>query len=116
MKPFRTIDEQISILKERGLNIADEVKAKTILSKENYYNLINGYKRLFINDSEENEVYKEGCSFEEIYDLYVFDRDLRNIFFKPMLQIENELKTQIAYVFSKYHQDTNYLQYEYSAI
>lgn len=111
MKPFRTIDEQISILKERGLNIADEAKAKTILSKENYYNLINGYKRLFVNDSEENEVYKEGCSFEEIYELYVFDRDLRNIFFKPMLQIENELKTQIAYVFSKYHQDTNYLQY-----
>lgn len=28
-----------------------------------------------------------------------------------MLQIENELKTQIAYVFSKYHQDTNCLQY-----
>ena len=64
MKPFRTIDEQISILKERGLNIAAEAKAKTILSKENYYNLINGYKRLFVNDSEENEVYKEGCSFE----------------------------------------------------
>lgn len=45
MKVFKTIDEQITILKQRGLIIDDEEHAKKYLLSQNYYNLINGYAK-----------------------------------------------------------------------
>ena len=45
-KVFKTIDEQIDILKSRNIIIDDYNKAYIMLSKNNYYYLINGYKDL----------------------------------------------------------------------
>ena len=45
-KDFKTIEEQIEILKTRGILINDE-RAKEILTENTYYYLINGYKDLF---------------------------------------------------------------------
>lgn len=39
VKPFKTIEEQISILKDRGLDIEDEESVKKSLSNLNYYRL-----------------------------------------------------------------------------
>lgn len=44
-KPFKTLDEQIDILKNRGLMIDDESKTKKILCFTNYYNVINCYSK-----------------------------------------------------------------------
>ena len=46
MKPFKTYEEQIQILKARGLTVTPENKYD--LENENYYNIINGYKDLFL--------------------------------------------------------------------
>ena len=54
-KDFKTIEEQIEILKTRGIIINDE-KAKEILTENNYYYLINGYKDLFIDNSIERRL------------------------------------------------------------
>ena len=40
-KEFKTIDQQIDILKKKGLIIDDEVAAKNILLKENYFFLMD---------------------------------------------------------------------------
>ena len=48
-KIFKTIDEQIDILNSRNVVIDDYDKAYNLLSKNNYYYLINGYKNLFID-------------------------------------------------------------------
>ena len=40
-KPFKTLDEQISILKSRGLIVHDDESAKLSLLCNNYYNVIN---------------------------------------------------------------------------
>ena len=42
-----------------------------IIELENYYNLINGYKPLFLKQSGSDETYKEGTRFEEVYALYI---------------------------------------------
>lgn len=42
LKEFKTIAEQIHILETRGMRIGKE--ASTILLRENYYSIINGYK------------------------------------------------------------------------
>ena len=44
-KPFRTLEEQIEILKNRGLDIRDENFSKLILHRYSYYDIVNGYKR-----------------------------------------------------------------------
>lgn len=111
MRGFKTFEEQVEILKERNLIIEDEEKVIQILASENYYNIINGYKYPFIDKKSSVESFIKGCTFEEIYALYDFDRNLRNILFKSILQIENVLRTQIAYVFSKYHDSTSNLCY-----
>ncbi|EGO8441344.1 Abi family protein, partial [Enterococcus faecalis] len=55
-KPFKTLDEQIIILRNRGLVISDDEVTKSILLRENYYNVINGYKDIFIDrESEDSE-------------------------------------------------------------
>ena len=51
-KDFKTIEEQIEILKARGIIINDE-RAKQILTENNYYYLINGYKDFFVDNSSD---------------------------------------------------------------
>ena len=43
----------------------------------------------------------QGTTFEELYAMFVFDRKLRNIFFKNLLIIENNIKSLISYQLSK---------------
>ena len=79
-KIFKTLDEQIDILKSRGLVVNDYDKAKKILFKENYF-FLNGYRHFFTaNYKDENFI--PGTTFEELYSMFTFDRKIRNIFFK----------------------------------
>lgn len=109
MKEFKTIEEQISLLKARNITFDNEDNAKKILLNNNYYNIINGYKDLFLS-SDNPLVYKEGTKFEEIYALYEFDRQLRNIFLEYILKIENSLRSLVAYYFSQSYGNDNYLK------
>ena len=97
-------------LRKRGLQIKS--RHKKILEKENYYNIINGYKDLFIDDTYigVDEKYKSGTNFNEIYDLYLFDRELRMYFMRYILEIENNIKSVIAHKFSKEYGHDNYLK------
>lgn len=107
-KEFKTIEEQIDILKERNL-IINEEKAKEIFRDNNYYYLINGYKDLFLDKNSEEEKYIEGATLEEIFALYKFDSELRSAFLKNILKIERRMDTYIAYEFSRQYGEQNYL-------
>ena len=98
-KRFKSLDEQIEILKHRGLVISDEEYAKRILLRENYF-FLNGYRHLFLKTSN-TDFFLAGSSFEELYSLFLFDRSFRNIIFKNLLIIENNLKSIISYQLSK---------------
>ena len=98
-KQFKNLDEQVQIMKNKGMIISDERYAKKILLRENYF-FLNGYRHLFLK-SEENRNFKPGTTFEEMYSLFLFDRSMRNILFKYLLVIENNLKSVISYQLSK---------------
>lgn len=98
-KQFKSLDEQIEILKYKGLVINNVDYAKNVLLRENYF-FISGYRHLFMKSSVD-KVYKEGTRFEEVYSLFLFDRTLRNILFKNLLIIENNLKSISSYQLSK---------------
>lgn len=98
-KRFKNLDEQIEILRYKGLTITDEAYAKEVLLRENYF-FLNGYRHLFMQ-SVSNKRYLEGTTFEELYSLFLFDRQFRNIIFKNLLIIENNIKSIISYQLSK---------------
>ena len=108
-KTFKTLDEQINILIDKGLTINDIEKAKSILLRENYF-FVTGYRFLFVKSYTDRK-FNKGTTFEELYAMFIFDRQLRNILFKNILVFENNLKSIMAYVMSKNHgyKEKNYL-------
>ena len=108
-KEFKTIDEQIQILKSKKMIIEDYSNVYKMLSKNNYYYLINGYKKLFLNKTAKTEQYIKNTKIQELYALYRFDKNIKIIFLKYLLLIENEIDTYIAYEFSKVYGHKNYL-------
>ena len=99
MKVFKTIQEQISILESKGLIIDDYLFTEDILIRENYF-FISGYRHLFLKIPKDRNFIK-ASTFRELYALFNFDRQVRNIVFKNLLIIENNLKSIISYQLSK---------------
>lgn len=110
LKQFKTIEEQINILEDKGLIINDYDKTKEILLRENYF-FINGYRHVFFKSSKDKE-FINGTTFEELYALFTFDRNIRNILFKYLLIVENNLKSIFSYhLSSKYgYKEKEYLK------
>jgi len=100
-KIFKTIDEQIDILKNKGLSFEDFNNPNEVLVRENYF-FLNGYRHLFLK-SENSSMFIEGTNFSEMYGLFCFDRQLRNILFKNIMILENNIKSIFSYVISKNH-------------
>lgn len=98
-KIFKTLDEQVDILKDKGLIIEDENLTKEILLRENYF-FINGYRYLFMK-SPVDKKFVVGATFRELYAMFNFDRQVRNIMFKNLLIIENNIKSIISYHLSR---------------
>lgn len=94
-KTFKSLDEQIEILQRKGLIITDEAEARDILLRENYF-FLSGYRLLFMASSV-NKLFLPGTTFEELYAMFQFDRHVRNIIFKNLLIIENNIKSITAY-------------------
>ena len=98
-KQFKNLDEQIEIFKYKGLVINNEEYAKEVLLRENYF-FLTGYRHLFMQ-KDNNKCYIEGTTFEELYSLFLFDREFRNIIFKNLLIVENNAKSIFSYQLSK---------------
>lgn len=106
LKPFKTFEEQIEILKSRGLVIQDEAFAIDVLSKINYYRF-SGYAFLRQNKKSDGQKFVQGTTFESIYALYEFDQLYRGIVFRFLEPIEIITRTRIAYHFSQRHKNDN---------
>ncbi len=109
LKSFKTLDEQIDILKNKGLVIDDIDYAKDILLRENYF-FLSGYRHLFLK-TPRDRMFIENTNFRELYAMFNFDRQIRNIIFKNLLIIENNLKSIFSYQLSKKYgyREKNYL-------
>lgn len=108
-KVFKSLDEQVDILKDKGLIINDIDSAKEILFRENYF-FVSGYRHLFMKSYKDTS-FIEGTTFEELYAVFLFDRGIRNIMFKYILIVENNIKSVISYQMSKKYgfKEKNYL-------
>lgn len=100
-KPPLTYTEQIELLKNRGLQFADENKAIQRLANISYYRL-SAYMLPFKKNVAGNIVddFRYGSSWEDVYQLYIFDRKLRLFIFDAIERIEVAVRDQIVYQLS----------------
>lgn len=103
-KGFKTTDEQLEILRSRGLIIDDEDAAKDFLLRNNYYR-ISGYSLTL----RKNDIFFKSANFQNIIDIYNFDHELRHIVLQYIEVIEVQMKSVYAHEFTKVHGSIGYL-------
>lgn len=103
-KEFLTIDEQIELLKSRGLIIKNRETAVTVLQSINYYRL-SGYTLTL----RHNDVFYSGVTLENVLELYSFDSCLRRLILDFTEEIEIEMRTHIAYHHAEIYGKLGYL-------
>jgi len=103
-KEFKSIDEQIAILRSRGLQINDETAAVEFLRRNNYYR-VSGYSLTL----RKHDVFSKTAELQNLIDIYEFDHALRHILLKYIERIEVAMKSVYAYEFAKIHGPTGYL-------
>lgn len=95
-----TFSDQVAYLQDKKhLIISDRQYTEDSLRRIGYFPLIGGYKHLFRIPLSKK--YKEGTSFKEIVALYEFDLELRELFFRYLLQIERHMRSLMSYYFSE---------------
>lgn len=102
-------------MNQRGI-ITDD-NTHHCLMGESYYAIINGYKEPFLDkeamQSSDQDVYKNGTTFNDIHTLFLFDRELRAETFKALIKAESILKSVTVYSFcEKYRDQNSYLSSE----
>lgn len=109
-KSFCTYEQQLQILKNRGLSVPDESLALQWLREKNYYRLSAYSLTLRHKDpvTGEDEFFK-GASFSDIVDLYQFDEQFRAAISHAAAIVETNLKAYIAYYHSLHYGPVGYL-------
>lgn len=96
-----TFADQVNLLEQRGLLIPDRQKAEFYLSQLNYYRFA-AYCLPFEQDHASHK-FQAGTQFDEVLNLYIFDRELRLLALDAIERFEVSLRTQLAYHLSHNH-------------
>lgn len=103
-----TIEEQLELLKSRGMTFGDEEKVKETLLDIGYYRLgfyWFPFEVTFPRTEKRDHKFKEGTKFENVIQLYYFDFDVRNIFLRYISRIEINFRTKLIYEASNFWHD-----------
>jgi len=128
-KPFMSYSQQIKILQDRGMIFSDLQYAEKKLAEVNYYRL-SGFWYVFREiekDSNGNVVYHSynnkipkrlerfipNTEFKNVFDLYLFDKNLRLLVLDALERIEVFIRSLIAYEMGKFdplaYKDNKYI-------
>jgi abortive infection bacteriophage resistance protein len=106
MKEYKNSNELLDYIISKGVSVNNKEDALYKIKTYSYYSIINTYKDVFKNTNNE---YKKNVSFDEIYALFEFDKNLRSIFLKYSLEIEMILKSLLAETISSRNGIKDYL-------
>jgi abortive infection bacteriophage resistance protein len=101
-------EEQINILKSRGLLFNNEDLAAQTLQMVNYYRLSAYGLSLMQSDK-----YDPGTTFEQIIALYEFDRRFRYLIMEMTEQVEIAFRTHISYYIAHTYGALGHLESKY---
>lgn len=103
-KPFLTIDQQIDLLRSRGMTIDDSKTAKQTLETISYYRLSGYYYPFRQYDKESrtrSDQFTPKTNLEQVLALYRFDERLRATTFQELSRIEVGLRALIGYTLGR---------------
>lgn len=109
MKKALNIDNQIQLLARRGVIFDNIPKAEEILLDVGYYRLgfyAFPFERTFPEINNRTHEYVPGTTFRSIYDLYLFDTQLRRLLLNALDRIEVNLRSRITYLVSNWYPDS----------
>jgi len=104
-KPSIGLEEQMSLLQQRGLTIKEPERAKHYLEVISFFRL-SAYMRPFqkLNDNEHQ--FHDGSEFKQVVALYAFDRELRLLVMDAVERIEVATRAMFNNVMGpKYQKD-----------
>ena len=99
----RSIEEQIKLLKKRGMIFDDEDKAEQILEDVGYYRL--GFYWYHFQKDFKKHLFLDNTHFSTVINLYYLDVDLRFLLIKVLSRIEINLRTRIIHIVSNHYKD-----------
>ena len=94
-KPPTTYAQQLALFKARGLAVADEPFALHCLEHHNYYRL-SAY-RFTITENGNPDKFLPGTTFEHLWGLYWFDRQLRLLVAEAVKRLEISTRSHWCY-------------------
>lgn len=94
-KQPKTIQDQIALLQSRNISFRNIADAPHFLSNISYYRLKGYWWEM--QDDKVNHHFPTGTFFEDVIDLYNFDRHFRLIVFNAIERIEISLRTKLIY-------------------
>lgn len=106
MKQYMNPSDLLQYIISKGVIVSNREDALDKIKKYSYYSIINSYNDIF-KDLKNN--YKKNVTFEEIFALYEFDKNIRFIFLKYILEIEIIIKSLLAETISSKYGIENYL-------
>lgn len=109
LKEYKTNKQLIEYLISKNVTIDNKEQALKNIEKYSYYSIVNGYKSVF---KDEDNNYKPNVTFEEIFALYEFDKNIKAIFLKFTLEIEVIIKSLIANTLAEKYGVQDYLKIE----
>lgn len=111
-KPYLSFEEQLKLLKSRGLEITNDNVALEYLRRLGYYRL-SGYwyscRQVIPTPSQQlkplrpqrKDEFKPGSKFQDATELYVFDKKLRLLILDALERVEVAFRVDIAYLLGK---------------
>ncbi|MFF0546639.1 MULTISPECIES: Abi family protein [Nocardia] len=100
-KPPLSLDDLVGRLTDRGLSIPDDEKARRYLRHIGYYRL-SPYTIPF-QQGQPDHAFRPGTAFDDVVDLYVFDRALRLLVMDALERVEVAVRAALTD-----HMSTNY--------
>lgn len=100
-KPALSLEAQLDLLVERGLTIPDRSRALHFLRHINYYRL--GAYWLPFEADHDSHCFQCGARFEDVLNLYVFDREFRLLVLDAIERLEVSVRAQWAYYMAHTH-------------
>lgn len=99
-----THEEQITLLKVRGLSIQDENRARRYLQQISYYRL----SAYFLPYQQVKNKFNDGVVIDQIIDNYRFDRELRLLVFDCIERIEIAIRSQITHILAHNYRSSHW--------
>lgn len=101
-KPALDYTGQLQQLRDRGLRIKNDAKALHLLENISYYRL-SGYWHPMLAIPKSAHIFKPGSTFNNAFNLYCFDRELRKLMLGELEKIEVAVRAKMIYILSHRH-------------